>query len=161
MFSIFFGFILSTLLIFIPIHSGTLNRFKRFNKENLGIVAITFENEVTHQETWLPIIDQNGMVDYYITGRQWCYWTFRVNAQTITPPNLEAGVKKYTKFWLEKKHPQLSKARFKIRVKKIDNVKNWEVDFLDKQQRKTSIDCGSVTCNNNNFSMDLQDIESI
>ena len=75
--------------------------------------------------------------------------------------NLEAGIRKYTKFWLKKNYPNLNRASFLVKVKKIDSLDGWQPGFLDQQIQKPWVNGGSVDWNNGNCQVTLQNIEAI
>ena len=131
-----------------------------FNNYN-HIIALVYIDK-NNKEHWLPIIDKNGQPDYYIYGFNWVKWTFRLNSPNINTENLNKGVRDFTAFWAKKcMKIDLSKARFEVRVKKIDIPKGWEKDFLNKQIAKPWIDGGYVEWKDKKFISHIKDIESL
>lgn len=125
------------------------------------IIAITHIDK-NGNETWLPLIRENGQVSYYNTGRQWVNWTFRTNSPYVNSQALKRGIENYTYFWINKqKNINLDDATFKIKVKKIDIPTEWEEDFLKKQMAKPWQDVSEAKWKNGEFFIDLPDIESI
>ena len=78
--------------------------------------------------------------------------------------NLNSGVRDFTAFWSNKSMKiDLSDAKFLIKVKKIDGLKDWqwEKDFLNKQIAKPWIDGGYVEWKDKKFISHIKDIESL
>lgn len=130
-----------------------------FNKYN-HIIAICYLDANNH-EKWLPIIDKNGQPDLYIYGQNWVNWTFRVNQKYINLKVLNNGIQRYTAFWSKKNCIDLKKAKFIIKVKKIDTPKSWEKDFLNRQIAKPWVDGGYVEWKDNKFTSNIVDIEKL
>lgn len=130
-----------------------------FNKYN-HIIAVCYL-DANNNEKWLPIIDKNGQPDYYIYGQNWVNWTFRVNQKYINPIVLNNGIQRYTAFWAQRNHINLRKAKFLIKVKKIDTPKSWEKDFLNRQISKPWINGGYIEWENNKFVSNIADIEKL
>jgi hypothetical protein len=76
---------------------------------------------------------------------------------------LNSGVRDYTAFWAKKQNLDLTKAKFLIKVKKIDSLKNWswEKDFLNRQIAKPWIDGGFIEWKDKKFVSSIKDIESL
>lgn len=66
------------------------------------IIAVVYQNNVTKEEVWLPIIDKNGQPDLYIYGPNWVHWTFRVNSPKNNDNKLNKGLQNFTAFWAHK-----------------------------------------------------------
>lgn len=114
------------------------------------------------KETWLPIIDKNGQVGTYNTGRQWKGWLFITVGRQISNVKLNYGVRAYTAFWAKKHGVSLDKkAVFKLRVKKFETPNGWQDNHLRNQMAQPWIDAGTGTWENNNFTLDVLDIESL
>ena len=127
------------------------------------IIAIVYLDK-QGKEIWLPIIDKNGQPSYYNYGTNWRKMSFSTNNGNINMKNLNSGVRDFTAFWAKKSMKlDLSDAKFLIKVKKIDSLKNWEwqKDFLNKQIAKPWIDGGFVEWKDNQFISHIKDIESL
>jgi predicted DCC family thiol-disulfide oxidoreductase YuxK len=131
--------------------------FNRYNHD----IAVVYINSISRQENWLPIVNKKGMPDWYNYGCNWVNWTFRVNGRNIDQEQLIKGVERYTAFWAYKNNISLNKAKFKIKVKKIDTPNGWEKNYLNKQIAKPWLDGGYVLWQNNKMSTFIKDIESI
>jgi hypothetical protein len=156
-----------------------INGFYIFNRKSLGITKhpvfmdkVHFDRynhivAVVHvasdgKETWLPIVNEDGQVRHYITGREWVEWTFRSNGKDINMNNLLDGIQRYSAFWAKKHEVSLeTKAIFKIKVKKIDSPRGWEENFLRNQMAKPWIDAGVATWENNKCDIQLPDVETL
>lgn len=137
-----------------PVFSNEIH-FDNYNH----IVAVVYTDGT--KQTWLPIIDKNGMADYYIYGCNWVNYTFRVNSLNVNTKKLGLGIRDYSAFWAHKHNINLDNAKFLIKVKKIDTPKGWEKDFLNKQIAKPWIDGGYVEWKNKEFINNIKDIEKI
>jgi predicted DCC family thiol-disulfide oxidoreductase YuxK len=126
------------------------------------IIAIIYLDK-NGKEIWLPIIDKNGQPSYYNYGTNWRKMSFSTNGPNISPNSLNSGVRDYTAFWAKKQNLDLTKAKFLIKVKKIDSLKNWswEKDFLNRQIAKPWIDGGFIEWKDKKFVSSIKDIESL
>jgi hypothetical protein len=125
-------------------------------------ITIYYQNPNTKKLERLPIMDENGMPDYYIYGANWVNWTFRVNGRNIDQTRLKNGLKRYTAFYMGKNDIDFnSNSKFIFKVKKIDTPKGWEKDFLTKQVEKPWIDAGAVNWDEGEFKSDIKIIEKI
>ena len=138
-----------------PVFSNEIH-FNRYNH----IIAIAYIDE-NDKEVWLPIIDKNGQPSYYNYGCNWVNWTFRSNGLDIDSNKLNAGIMRYTAFWLKKHDKKFNNATFLVKVKLIHDPKNWEYNFLNKQIAKPWLDGGYIEWKNNSFYSNIKDIESI
>jgi predicted DCC family thiol-disulfide oxidoreductase YuxK len=158
------------------LHTKT-QQLKRYSREMFGItnhgvfmdshfrgyrhvIAVTYKDK-SGKETFLPIIDENGMPGPYIYGFNWVKWTFRVNGPRVKPHLLEAGVRDFTAFWARKKGVSLKNAVFNIKVKKIDLPKTWRKDYLRDQLQKPWQDGGYIRWKNKKFYSAIKNIEKI
>lgn len=127
------------------------------------ILSIYYQNPNTKKLERLPIIDENGMPDYYIYGANWVNWTFRVNGRNINQKKLKNGLKRYSAFYMGKnKIDFYNKSKFIIKVKKIDTPNGWEKDFLVKQLNKPWLDAGTFYWYEGQFfHSNIKNIESL
>lgn len=109
----------------------------------------------------LPIIDENGMPDYYIYGSNWVNWTFRVVGLNVDNDRLGRGVERYTAFWAKKNNVNLKDAKFLIKVKKIDSPEGWQKDYLKNQMDNPWIDGGYVEWKEYKFTNNIYNIEEL
>jgi len=137
----------SKTLLGITSHSVFMDG--HFNNYN-HIVAVVYMAP-DGKESFLPIIDERGTPGMYINGPNWVKWTFRVNSPNIQMELLEEGIRDFTAFWAHQKNVNLSDARFKILVKKINIPQKWEKDFLSKQIQMPWINAGEVKWEDNQF----------
>lgn len=129
--------------------------FKGYNH----VIAVTYENN--GKETFLPIIDEKGQPNFYITGANWVNWTFRVNGPNISMKNLKEGIQRYTAFWAGKNHIDLNDAKFNVKVKKINVCPDWKYDHLRKQISNEWIDGGYVQWEGGKYIPYIKDIETL
>jgi hypothetical protein len=90
--------------------------------------------------------------------------SFSTNSPNIVVKNLNNGVRDFTAFWANKSMKiDLSSAKFLIKVKKIDSLKDWqwEKDFLNKQIAKPWVDGGYIEWKGKKFISHIKDIESL
>ncbi|MFT6849646.1 MAG: putative DCC family thiol-disulfide oxidoreductase YuxK [Sphingobacteriales bacterium] len=130
-----------------------------FNDYN-HVIAITHLDD-TGKEIWLPIIDQNGQPDFYIYGANWVKWTFRVNGINVDQKKLKDGIRDFTAFWAYKNHIDLKNTIFNIKVKKIQSHNGWEKNFLRNQMQNPWFDAGTIHWNNEVFTAEIPNIESL
>ncbi|MBP1224043.1 DCC1-like thiol-disulfide oxidoreductase family protein [Flavobacterium sp. 1355] len=134
-----------------------------FNGYN-HIVAIVYLNK-NGDEIWLPLIDRNGQPSYYNYGTNWRKMSFSTNNGNINIVDMNNGVRDFTAFWSVKNGLpiNLANAKFLIKVKKIDSLKNWEweKDFLSKQINKPWMDGGYIEWKNGKFVSHIKEIEKL
>lgn len=118
---------------------------EHFNKYN-NILKITYKEN--NREINLPIINENGMPDYYLRGILWRNFTFDVNSPYFREKKFRAGIKRYLLYWLNqnKKHV-LRNYDFKVYIKEIEIPKEWRIDFLNEQISKPWRPCGNININ--------------
>jgi predicted DCC family thiol-disulfide oxidoreductase YuxK len=138
-----------------PVFSESIH-FRGYNH----IVSVVYKDSKGN-EKWLPIINKNGMPEFYIYGSNWVNWTFRVNGILVDQKTLLKGIERYTSFWAHKQNINLKDANFTIKVKKIDCPVTWEYDFLNRQLAKPWVDVGTVRWNNFEFEANILEIEKI
>ena len=127
------------------------------------IIAIVYLNK-KGEEIWLPIIDKKGQPSYYNYGTNWRKMSFSTNSPNINMKNLNSGVRDFTAFWAKKSMKiDLADAKFLIKVKKIESLKDWEwqKDFLNKQIAKPWMDGGYIEWKDKKFISHIKDIESL
>lgn len=78
------------------------------------------------EEVWLPIIDENGSLGAYNTGRYFVRWSWRANGPNVRMNALEQGIRDFTAFWARRNHINLINAEFTVYVKRIDPPKFWK-----------------------------------
>ncbi|MGK6342206.1 DCC1-like thiol-disulfide oxidoreductase family protein [Chryseobacterium sp. DT-3] len=140
-------------------HHGvfTESHFSEYNH----IIALTYLNK-NGQEIWLPIINKDGTNSTYLySGPTWAKWGFRVMDNKINQNNVIKGVRDFSAFWAAMNGIDLNSATFIIKVKKIDTPHNWEKGFLKKQMEKPWMDAGVATWHNKEYSINIQEIESL
>ena len=127
------------------------------------IIAIVYLDK-QGKEFWLPLIDKNGQPGYYNYGTNWRKMSFSTNNGKIDTKVLDNGVRDFMAFWANKSVKiDLTDAKFLIKVKKIDALKDWqwEKDFLNKQIAKPWIDGGYIEWKDKKFISHIKDIESL
>jgi hypothetical protein len=131
------------------------SHFKDYN-HIIGIVYQKDDNLI-----WLPIINENGQCENYISGRFWVNWTFRVCSPNINLENTKIGLKGYTAFWLTQNGIGLEDFKFSIMVKKVEIPTKWEENFLQNQMQKPWQDVGTILWKNGECEITILDIESL
>jgi len=128
------------------------------------IVAIVYLDK-SRNEVWLPLIDKNGQPSYYNYGTNWRKMSFSTNNGNINMVDMNNGVRDFTAFWSVKNDLPINctYAKFLIKVKKIDSLKNWEwkKDFLSTQIGKPWIDGGYIEWKNGKFINHIKEIEEL
>lgn len=125
------------------------------------LIGVTYQHPDGHEE-FVPITDERGFPDSYITGAQWVNWTFRVTGSDIDPTKLATGIRDYTAFWAHEHNLDLTTGgRFNIKVKKMDIPLEWQPDFLEGQLAHPWIDGGYVIWKDRAFTPYIKDIEKI
>ncbi len=117
--------------------------------------------EANGEKHWLPIIDQNGMPDYYNIGFGLVKWTFRVNGTVVNQKNLTLGIRDFTTFWTIKNGMEPDAVSFNLYVKKIEIPDHWEKNVLRRQIESPWIKCGEAKWEKGEFVSDLCNIESM
>lgn len=84
-----------------------------------------------NNEVILPIMRENGLVDWMNTGRQWRYWTFStIAASGGNPLNMQSNLKKFIYFWAYKNNVDIKNSKFILKRKEIKVSNQWEKDLL-------------------------------
>jgi len=130
-----------------------------FNDYN-HIIAITHTAE-DGTETFLRMIDDNGQPGNYLRGFVWVKWNWRVNGAKINPRKLDEGIQNFTAFWAHENNIYLTKARFNIKVKKIEIPTGWHNYFLKDQVAQPWMDGGYVEWRRNSFVSHIKAIEKM
>lgn len=84
---------------------------------------------------FLPLLNEKGMPEKYISGGTWVNWSWRVNGPYVDEKNylLRNGLIKYSSFWIyENDLNNLKKIEFDIVKKDIKVSFEWEKDLLKK-----------------------------
>jgi hypothetical protein len=123
------------------------------------IIAITYLDKKTGKEIWLPYINKSGRPE--LSGIYWNKFGYRMNNRVIKPEKLKNGVKDFTAYWAYKNSINLEDAQFNIKVKKIEQPKKWEKDFLKKQMKNQWIDGGFVNWKDKKIEFNIEDIEKL
>lgn len=132
------------------------SHFNHYN-HNIRIDCIENGKRIT-----LPIIDERGLPSDYLYNFVWANWTFRVNGPTISNAKLEAGIKRYTVFWLykTKRAKQFVGAHhFEVLCKKTDTPVGFEKDFLKRQIAKPWFVIGTADWQDDDFSSAILPVE--
>ncbi|MBW1297146.1 hypothetical protein [Aquimarina litoralis] len=80
---------------------------------------------------FLPIVDERGMPDTYLSGGTWVNWMWRVNRPTQNRYSLRKGFEDYTSFWMHNNGLNIYEGQeFEIVRKKINVVFEWQKDLL-------------------------------
>jgi len=99
-------------------------------------------------EVILPIINENGRPEHYLTGGTWAKWTFRGGDLRRERSNLEVSLRDFTAFWMGKNNINFIGSKFIIKVKKIDLEMLWEKDKLKKNMAQRWEDAGYFVWDN-------------
>jgi uncharacterized membrane protein YphA (DoxX/SURF4 family)/predicted DCC family thiol-disulfide oxidoreductase YuxK len=125
------------------------------------MVSVSYVNP-QGEEIWLPIINKNGQVGSYNTGRQWKGWVFCALNRTFIEDRFYDMARKYTAFWAKKNGVSLKKkAIFKFRVKKNDSVNAWKYNFLRDQMDKPWVYAGQMVWENHKCSLTIVDVDKL
>jgi len=134
----------------------------RFSKKYFGIThhdvfvdahMVGYNNVYTlkYKGKLLPILDERGMADKYISGGSYAYWIFRVNMPYVKQNSysLRKGIIDYTSFWMHDNDVNLSEDQeFEIVRKKVRLVFEWEEDLLEKNMSSPWEKVGSIKWKN-------------
>lgn len=88
-----------------------------------------------YKNKFLPILNEKGMPDNYLTGGVYVNWLWRVNKPYVTENtySLKKGLMDYSSFWAHRNEIDLSlKQEFEIVRKKVNVSFKWEKDLLRK-----------------------------
>ncbi|WP_299314518.1 HTTM domain-containing protein [uncultured Aquimarina sp.] len=88
-----------------------------------------------YKNKFLPILDEKGMPDSYLSGGTWVNYMWRVNMPYVKENaySLRKGFTDYSSFWAHRNSVDLSKNQeFTIVRKRIKVVFQWEEDLLRK-----------------------------
>lgn len=99
------------------------------------------------KRTIVPIMDENGMPDDYVSGVTWRNITFNVVTSIIREHKFEKGIVPYLRFYLNDNHLSVHNANFEIYYKTMETPVNWELNFLHKQMVKPWIKAGTCQIN--------------
>lgn len=123
------------------------------------IVAVTYTN-AKGVEQFLPITRETGQPGLYQYGPFWVNWAFRVVSGNPDQDKVEKGIKDYTAFWAGKNGMSLNNVTFKVKVKHLDPINNWEPDFLRRQIAHPWQDAGTVQWTGYRFLAKVKPISS-
>lgn len=123
------------------------------------IVAVTY-TDTKGVEQFLPITRQTGQPGLYQYGPFWVNWAFRVVSDSPDQDKVEKGIKDYTAFWAVKHGLTLHNLTFKVTVKHLDPIRNWEPDFLKRQMAQPWQDAGTVQWTGYQFLANVKPISS-
>lgn len=93
------------------------------------------------KEKRVPILNNDGMPDKYITGGLWRDISFNVITTNIEKDKIQKGIVPYLKYYI--KDNNLSDPKFEFYVKEVETPDKWQKDFLKKQIAKPWIKVGS------------------
>ncbi len=161
------SFVLLAILLQVQVHhnlfwftnSGSVNKF---SKKYLGITShdvfvdahfYGYKNVYTlkYKGELLPILDDKGMADQYVSGGSFAYWVFRVNKPFVKENqySLRKGMIDYSSFWMHRTNiDMLKKQEFEIVRKKIYLSFQWEKDLLNKNIKIPWENVGKLTWQN-------------
>lgn len=88
----------------------------------------------SQKEKRVPILNNDGMPDEYITGGLWRDISFNVVTTDIEKDKIQKGIVPYLKYYI--KDNKLSNHKFEFYVKEIETTDKWQKDFLKKQIAK-------------------------
>ena len=150
---------LSTYMLGITNHGVFMDsHFKKYNH----IIRVDYIEK--GKRTVLPIINEQGLPGDYLKSFLWVNWTFCVNGPNINNRAMEAGIKRYSLFWLYKTHRidnLNSSYQFEILCKKIDSPTGFEHDFLNRQIAKPWFVIGNAEWHGNDFSSSILPVEDL
>ncbi len=129
--------------------------FKHYNH----IVAVVYRDG--DKVEFLPMINENGQPGSYLEDATFVNWTFKVVSAQVEASKLSEGISRYTAFWAGQRGLQLNNLKFEIMVKRIDDYKDWEENFLRNQIKKPWQVAGQAYWVNGEFKVDLKDIEKM
>lgn len=124
------------------------------------LIALVQEDKETGQSTWLPLINDRGRADHYLSGRTWVKWTWRTVGPDINLTILKAGIKDFSKYWLEQHGLTDQDVRFQIKVRATEAWFEWRPDIVEQQAHQTWNTVGIAEWKSGTFSSEIQDIAS-
>lgn len=110
---------------------------------------------------FLPILDENGQVGFYNTGRLCAKYSFRTMNPKLDKDVLHDGFMLFTKFWMIEKSIENQDRIFDILVKKLESASQWESDVLKKNLAKNWQKIGHLQWKDGEYSSELPNIEEI
>ncbi|KLE03685.1 DCC1-like thiol-disulfide oxidoreductase family protein [Aliarcobacter butzleri] len=128
-------------------------------KNYTNIYSIYYINS-NNQEVRLPLIRDNGLVDWMNTSRQWRYWTFSTIGTTGYIENINPNLERIIAFWAYKNGIDINDATFLIKRKQIKVVYEWEKDLLKNNMKAPWEDAGIIGWKNGVFFTNIIDIEN-
>jgi len=93
------------------------------------------------KEKRVPILNNDGMPDEYISGGLWRDISFNVITTNIQKGKFQKGIVSYLKYYI--KDNKLSNPKFEFYVKEIETPDKWQKDFFKIQIAKPWIKVGS------------------
>jgi hypothetical protein len=78
------------------------------------------------EETWLPMLTEDGRADPSWTGRVWVYWLHTVCQPPIDIDRWRSGLERVTAYWGHELGADLTDATFAVRAKVLPATTKWE-----------------------------------
>lgn len=113
-----------------------------------------------NQEMRLPLMRENGLVDWMNTSRQWRYWTFSTVGSNGDIRNVYPNLERIIAFWSHKNNIDMKNAKFRLKVKPIKVVYKWEKNLLKNNMNAPWKNAGTLGWKNGKFYANIIDIES-
>jgi hypothetical protein len=103
----------------------------KLEKKNDFIYSITYLSD--NKEIFLPIINQEGKADEYLSGRIWSHWDYVSNSTYFNEKDLIASSQKFIAYWVVKNNlEQKGEMYFKIKRKPIVIPSEWQPNLWTK-----------------------------
>ena len=131
---------------FLGITEGLI--YTNFNEGDFYMTTLVYEAP-DGKKTWLPLLDEQGMVSPTATGRLFTKWN-RVNfSYPAEMDKFERGLVQFSAFWGAQHNISLQQAEFRILQKKMLIEFEWKKDFLEDHLKAPWQEIGTLRWKNN------------
>jgi hypothetical protein len=124
----------------------------KLQKENDFIYSIVYISD--NKEIFLPIINQDGKADEYLSGRIWSHWDYVSNSTYFTEKELIESSQKFITYWIGKIKLENNEVfYFKIKRKPILIPSHWELNLWENNLKTYWEDYLILKLENGNFNI--------
>jgi predicted DCC family thiol-disulfide oxidoreductase YuxK len=113
-------------------------------QSTLNFIGIGWEDRAGVR-TWLPILDERGMLNGYAFGSNMVNWTHRTSKPDPRGKPFQTRMARWMTFWLKENGIPFSGGHFNIYKKWTHYPRGWEKDFLKKQIAKRWVNIAPAT----------------
>jgi predicted DCC family thiol-disulfide oxidoreductase YuxK len=124
------------------------------------ILAFTWV-DANGKEQWLPFINQQGRMLSPNWGRVHSMWANIGLSARIVPWRVKKAIRRITAYWCTELGLGLEDTTIIVKMKKIRSPVHWEKDLRKHNLSGTWVNIGIATWKNNEFQVDLPDIEAL